>query len=262
MAFQMTFAIITVALVAGSVADRMKFSAWVLFSILWLFVVYVPVAHWVWGGGFLGAWGLLDFAGGTVVHINAGVAGLVACLVLGARRGYGSENMSPYDLSLAVIGTGLLWVGWFGFNGGSALASGGRAHDGDRRHALRRVYGRARVDGRGMVDARQAVGARHYLRRDRRPRHHHAGVRLRAALARARHRRRRGPRSASGPARGSSSGWTTTTRSTCSASTASAARSARSSPASSRSAHSPQRRRIPAARPDCSKATSSSCKRS
>jgi Amt family ammonium transporter len=127
MAFQMTFAIITVALVAGSVADRMRFSAFMLFSILWLFVVYVPVAHWVWGGGFLGTWGLLDFAGGTVVHINAGVAGLVACLVLGARRGYGSENMSPYDLSLAVIGTGLLWVGWFGFNGGSALGSGGRA---------------------------------------------------------------------------------------------------------------------------------------
>jgi ammonium transporter, Amt family len=127
MAFQMTFAIITVALVAGSVADRMRFSAFVLFSILWLFVVYVPVAHWVWGGGFLGTWGLLDFAGGTVVHINAGVAGLVACLVIGSRRGYGQENMSPYDLSLAVIGTGLLWVGWFGFNGGSALGSGGRA---------------------------------------------------------------------------------------------------------------------------------------
>ncbi|HEY7457283.1 MAG TPA: ammonium transporter [Xanthobacteraceae bacterium] len=127
MAFQMTFAVITVALVAGSVADRMKFSAFILFCILWLFVVYVPVSHWVWGGGFLGAWGLLDFAGGTVVHINAGVAGIVACLVIGARRGYGSENMSPYDLSLAVIGTGLLWVGWFGFNGGSALGSGGRA---------------------------------------------------------------------------------------------------------------------------------------
>jgi Amt family ammonium transporter len=126
MAFQMTFAIITVALVAGSVADRMKFSAFVLFCILWLFLVYVPIAHWVWGGGFLGAWGVMDFAGGTVVHINAGVAGLVACLVLGNRRGYGSENMSPFDLSLAVIGTGLLWVGWFGFNGGSALSAGGR----------------------------------------------------------------------------------------------------------------------------------------
>jgi ammonium transporter, Amt family len=126
MAFQMTFAIITVALVAGSVADRMKFSAFVLFCILWLFFVYVPIAHWVWGGGFLGAWGVMDFAGGTVVHINAGVAGLVACLVLGNRRGYGTENMSPFDLSLAVIGTGLLWVGWFGFNGGSALNAGGR----------------------------------------------------------------------------------------------------------------------------------------
>ena len=126
MAFQMTFAIITVALISGSVADRMKFSAFLLFAVLWLFLVYVPIAHWVWGGGFLGAWGLLDFAGGTVVHINAGVAGLVAALVLGNRRGYGSENMSPFDLSLAVIGTGLLWVGWFGFNGGSALAAGGR----------------------------------------------------------------------------------------------------------------------------------------
>jgi len=125
-AFQMTFAIITVALVAGSIADRMKFSAFVLFCILWLFLVYVPIAHWVWGGGFLGEWGLMDFAGGTVVHINAGVGGLVACLVLGNRRGYGTENMSPFDLSLAVIGTGLLWVGWFGFNGGSALDAGGR----------------------------------------------------------------------------------------------------------------------------------------
>ncbi len=126
MIFQMTFAIITVALVAGSVADRMKFSAFVLFCVLWLFLVYVPIAHWVWGGGFLGAWGVMDFAGGTVVHINAGVAGLVAALVLGNRRGYGTENMSPFDLSLAVIGTGLLWVGWFGFNGGSALGAGGR----------------------------------------------------------------------------------------------------------------------------------------
>lgn len=127
MMYQMTFAIITVALVAGSVADRMRFSAFVLFSILWLFVVYVPLAHWVWGGGFLSGLGVMDFAGGLVVHLNAGVAGLVACLVLGPRRGYRTENMSPHDLSLAVIGTGLLWVGWFGFNGGSAIGSGGRA---------------------------------------------------------------------------------------------------------------------------------------
>ena len=127
MMYQMTFAIITVALVAGAVADRMRFSAFVLFSILWLFVVYVPLAHWVWGGGFLQTMGLLDFAGGTVVHINAGVAGLVAALVLGKRRGYGTENFAPYDLSMAVIGTGLLWVGWLGFNGGSALGAGSRA---------------------------------------------------------------------------------------------------------------------------------------
>src|ERR1041384_4685171 len=92
-----------------------------------LFIVYVPLAHWVWGGGFLQTMGVLDFAGGTVVHINAGVAGLVAALVLGKRRGYGTENLAPYDLSLAVIGTGLLWVGWFGFNGGSALGAGSRA---------------------------------------------------------------------------------------------------------------------------------------
>jgi len=127
MIYQMTFAIITVALVSGAVADRMRFSAFLLFSILWLFIVYVPLAHWVWGGGFLQKYGVLDFAGGTVVHINAGIAGLVAALVLGKRRGYGQENLAPYDLSLAVIGTGLLWVGWFGFNGGSALGAGGRA---------------------------------------------------------------------------------------------------------------------------------------
>src|ERR1043166_2943779 len=127
MIYQMTFAIITVALVSGAVADRMRFSAFLLFSVLWLFVVYVPLAHWVWGGGFLQTLGLLDFAGGTVVHINAGIAGLVAALVLGKRRGYGSENLAPYDLSMAVVGTGLLWVGWFGFNGGSALAAGPRA---------------------------------------------------------------------------------------------------------------------------------------
>ncbi len=127
MLYQMTFAVITVALVAGSVADRMRFSAFLWFSALWFLVVYVPIAHWVWGGGFLGKAGVLDFAGGTVVHLNAGVAGLVGALVLGARRGYGSDNFAPHDLSLAVIGTGLLWVGWFGFNGGSAFAAGSRA---------------------------------------------------------------------------------------------------------------------------------------
>ncbi len=133
MAYQMTFAIITVALVAGSVADRMRFSAFVWFAALWMIFVYVPVAHWVWGGGWLTPDaatmkpGILDFAGGTVVHLNAGVAGLVAAYVIGKRQGYGHDNFSPYDLSLAVIGTGLLWVGWFGFNGGSALGANSRA---------------------------------------------------------------------------------------------------------------------------------------
>jgi ammonium transporter, Amt family len=127
MMYQMTFAVITVALVAGSVADRMRFSAFMWFAALWLIVVYVPIAHWVWGGGFLATAGVLDFAGGTVVHLNAGVAGLVAAYMIGARHGYGSENFAPYDLSLAVIGTGMLWVGWFGFNGGSALAADARA---------------------------------------------------------------------------------------------------------------------------------------
>jgi ammonium transporter, Amt family len=127
MIYQMTFAVITVALVAGSVADRLRFSAFLLFGTFWLLLVYVPIAHWVWGGGFLGSYGTIDFAGGLVVHLNAGIAGLVAAYVLGARRGYGSENLSPYDLTLAVVGTGLLWVGWFGFNGGSALGANSRA---------------------------------------------------------------------------------------------------------------------------------------
>ena len=127
MIYQMTFAIITVALVAGSVADRMRFSAYLLFSVGWFMFVYIPLAHWVWGGGFLGAMGVLDFAGGLVVHLSAGAGGLVAAKVMGRRHGYGTENLSPFDLSLAVMGTGLLWVGWFGFNGGSALAANSRA---------------------------------------------------------------------------------------------------------------------------------------
>src|SRR5436305_4298348 len=127
MLYQMTFAIITVALVAGSVADRMRFSAYLLFATGWFMFVYVPLAHWVWGGGFLGSAGVIDFAGGLVVHLSAGAGGLVAAKVLGRRHGYGAENLAPFDLSLAVIGTGLLWVGWFGFNGGSALAANSRA---------------------------------------------------------------------------------------------------------------------------------------
>ncbi len=118
--FQMTFAIITPALIAGAVADRMKFSSFLVFITLWLIVVYAPICHWVWGGGFLGADGIMDFAGGTVVHINSGVAGLVAALVLGRRKGYGTDNMAPHNLVYTVMGAAFLWVGWFGFNGGSA----------------------------------------------------------------------------------------------------------------------------------------------
>ena len=124
--FQMTVAVITAALITGSIADRMKFSALVVFISMWTLLIYSPIAHWVWHpNGWLAGDGALDFAGGTVVHINAGVAGLVAALVLGKRIGYGTENMSPFNLALAVIGASLLWVGWFGFNAGSAGAAGG-----------------------------------------------------------------------------------------------------------------------------------------
>jgi Amt family ammonium transporter len=121
--FQMTFAIITPALIAGAFAERMKFSAMFIFTALWLLFVYCPIAHWVWGGGFLGGLGVLDFAGGTVVHINAGVAGLVCALAVGKRKGYGEVNMAPHNLVLSMVGASLLWVGWFGFNAGSAAAS-------------------------------------------------------------------------------------------------------------------------------------------
>ena len=127
MLFQMTFAIITPALIIGAFAERMKFSAMLLFSVLWLMLVYVPVTHWVWGGGWLGAMGLYDFAGGTVVHITAGVAALVAALVLGPRRGFPETAMPPHNMTMTVMGAGMLWVGWFGFNGGSALAANGNA---------------------------------------------------------------------------------------------------------------------------------------
>jgi Amt family ammonium transporter len=127
MIFQMTFAIITPALITGAFADRMKFSALLWFLGLWGILVYPVVCHWVWGGGWVGGLGALDFAGGTVVHINSGIAGLVTALVLGKRLGYGHENMAPHNLTLSLIGASLLWVGWFGFNAGSALAANGTA---------------------------------------------------------------------------------------------------------------------------------------
>jgi len=127
MMFQMTFAIITPALIVGGFAERMKFSAMLLFSAIWLLAVYVPVTHWVWGGGWLAEMGLYDFAGGTVVHITAGVAALVAAIVLGPRRGFPGTAMMPHNMTMTIAGAGMLWVGWFGFNGGSALAADGNA---------------------------------------------------------------------------------------------------------------------------------------
>ena len=125
--FQMTFAIITPALIVGSFAERMRFSAMLLFSTIWMLVVYAPICHWVWGGGWLGEMGLQDFAGGTVVHITAAVAALVAAIIMGPRRGFGTVAMPPHNLTMTVTGAGMLWVGWFGFNAGSALAADGSA---------------------------------------------------------------------------------------------------------------------------------------
>ena len=125
--FQMTFAIITPALVIGGFAERMRFAAVLSFSALWLLIVYVPIAHWVWGGGWLAKLGVMDFAGGIVVHVSAGVAALVCALVLGPRRGFPQTAMAPHNLPIAVAGAGMLWVGWFGFNAGSALAANGSA---------------------------------------------------------------------------------------------------------------------------------------
>ncbi|GAA0368357.1 ammonium transporter [Microbispora corallina] len=126
-AFQLTFAIITVALISGAIADRAKFGAWVVFSVVWATLVYFPVAHWVWGGGWLAGLGIEDFAGGTVVHVNAGAAGLALALVLGKRSGWRKDPMRPHNLTLVLLGVGLLWFGWFGFNAGSELAVDGTA---------------------------------------------------------------------------------------------------------------------------------------
>jgi len=125
--FQMTFAIITTALIVGAFAERMKFSAMLWFSVLWLIIVYVPVCHWIWGGGWLADLGVMDFAGGIVIHVNAGVAALVSALVLGKRKGFPTTAMPPHNMTMVVTGAGMLWVGWFGFNGGSALTADGRA---------------------------------------------------------------------------------------------------------------------------------------
>jgi ammonium transporter, Amt family len=127
MCYQGTFAIITAALISGSIVERMRFSAYVIFITLWSLVVYSPIAHWVWGGGWLAQWGALDFAGGTVVHVNAGIAAIVACLLIGKRRDYPSSSLLPHNVPFTLLGAGLLWFGWFGFNAGSAVAANGIA---------------------------------------------------------------------------------------------------------------------------------------
>ena len=179
--FQLTFAAITPALIAGAFADRMKFSAMLLFMVVWSLAVYAPIAHMVWEPtGWLNAAGVLDYAGGTVVHINAGIAGLASCLVLGKRLGYGREQMAPHNLTLTLIGASLLWVGWFGFNAGSAGAADGRAG---------MAMAVTQIDQQG-----QAERARRRLRCRRGLGGHHAGIRLRRADAGGSHRldRRRG----------------------------------------------------------------------
>ena len=162
MMFQMTFAIITPALIAGAFADRMKFSAMCVFMVLWSLLVYSPIAHWVWAPtGWLARHAArLDFAGGTVVHINAGVAGLMCCLVLGKRVGYGTDNMAPYNLAYAVIGASLLWVGWFGFNAGSAVRGQRPRRHGDGGDADRHRRGGAGLDVRRVDRQGQALRAR------------------------------------------------------------------------------------------------------
>ena len=187
--FQMTFAIITPALIAGAFADRMKFSAMMVFIALWSLLVYSPVAHWVWSPlGWINALGAADFAGGTVVHINAGVAGLVCAIVLGKRLGYGHDNMSPYNLAFAVIGAGLLWVGWFGFNAGSAIGANRPGRDGDARDAGGDGRGDAGLGGGRVGDEGQAFGAGRHLGCGGRARGDHACVGLRPAGAGAGHR--------------------------------------------------------------------------
>ncbi len=190
--FQMTFAIITPALVIGGYAERIRFSAVLWFSALWLLLVYVPVAHWVWGGGWLAKRGVMDFAGGIVVHVNAGVAALVCALVIGRRRGFPHVAMAPHSLPLAACGAGMLWVGWFGFNGGSALAANGTATDGGADHAPGRLGRCLRVDAGGVAALRQTQPAGRDHRHGGRPRHHHAGLGFRRAGRCAGHRLRRG----------------------------------------------------------------------
>ena len=190
MMFQMTFAIITPALIAGAFADRMKFSALCIFITLWSLLVYSPVAHWVWAPtGWIAGLGVLDFAGGTVVHINAGIAGLMCALVLGKRVGYGNDNMAPYNLAYSVIGASLLWVGWFGFNAGSAVGSNGRAGMAMAVTQIATAAAALGLDVRRVDRQGQALRPRRRIRSRGRSRRHHPGLRLRASRRFDHHRR-------------------------------------------------------------------------
>ena len=158
MAFQGTFCIITAALISGAIVERMRFSAYFVFIALWSVLVYAPLAHWVWGGGWLGDMGALDFAGGTVVHVNAGVAALVAAIVVGKRRDYPSSSLVPHSVPLVLLGAGLLWFGWFGFNAGSALAASPIACAGVRHHDAGACGDADRLGASRLRPARQGDG--------------------------------------------------------------------------------------------------------
>ena len=223
MTFQMTFAVITPALIVGAFAERMKFSAMLWFMGIWMTIVYAPITHWVWGGGWLADHGILDFAGGTVVHINAGIAGLAACLVLGKRKGYPTTPMPPNNLGYTIVGAAMLWVGWFGFNAGSELAADGVAGMAMTVTQLATAARGPRVDVQRVDLARQAERARHRVGSHRRARGHHPGERLGGADGRRSSSASPRGSSASSPRRRSSEPSATTIPSTCSASTASAA---------------------------------------
>ena len=193
MVFQMMFAIITVALISGAISDRLKFAGWLLFAFGWFTLVYVPVAHWVWGGGFIGAKiHALDFAGGTAVHINAGAAALGLVLVLGKRIGWPRESFKPHNVPFVALGAGLLWFGWFGFNAGSELTVDGITGVAFVNTQVATAAGRARLDHRRVDPRRQADPGRRLLRCGRRSGRHHPGLWLHRAAARgpARPRRR------------------------------------------------------------------------
>ena len=189
-AFQLTFAVITPALITGAIADRMRWAAWVGFIALWSVLVYLPVAHWVFAGGWLAQRGALDFAGGTVVHVNAGAAALALVFLLGKRRGWPKTPMPPHSLPLTLLGTGILWFGWFGFNAGSALAAERHRRAGVHEHVRRGRGGDARLARRRAVEGRARHDARRRVGRGRRSRRDHAVRRIRREHVVDRDRRR------------------------------------------------------------------------